>query len=125
MKKCVILFLSIFLISACATTRKNTSAQQKPAIDWRGKNIEEYIKSKGVPLSKYALSDGSTVYAFKVDCQYDSKIGEVSVMVGADNLITNISTTVKCPSYQNSIEYSLDVINHNINVLGNQISNLN
>ena len=110
MKKCIILFLSIFLISACATTRKNTVVQQKAAVDWRGKNIEEYIKSKGVPLSKYALSDGSTIYAFKVDCQYDSKIGEVQVLVGEDNLITNISTTVKCPSYLNSITQRLDSI---------------
>ena len=115
MKKCVILFISIFMLAACATTRKNTSVQQKPAVDWHGKSIEEYIKSKGVPLSKYSLSDGSTAYAFKVDCKYDSKIGEELVMVGADNLIINISSTVKCPSYKNSLIYRLDSIDGSIN----------
>ena len=122
MKKCLVLLISIFLLSACATTRKNTTIQQKPAIDWRGKNIEEYIKSKGIPLSKYSLSDGNTAYAFKIDCQYDSKIGEVLIMVGEDNLITNISTTIKCPSYNNSLEYQLNSIYSEINYVANHLN---
>lgn len=124
MKKCVILLMSILLISACASARKKNVVQKPPEIDWHGKHIEEFIKSKGLPTSQYSLSDGQTAYSFKIDCQYDAKIGEALVIVGKDKLITDISYPIKCPAYQNSISYTLDIINDNIIHVSRQISSM-
>ena len=93
-----------------------------PEFDWRGKNIEEFIKSKGLPTSQYSLSDGNTAYSFKIDCPYDSKIGEALLIIGEDNLITDISYPIKCTAYQNSMEHRLDIINNNIISLSNDIN---
>ena len=124
MKRYIVLFIGIILLSACATNRKKTAVQQVPEFDWRGKNIEEFIKSKGLPTSQYSLSDGNTAYSFKLDCPYDSKIGEALLIVGEDNLITDISYPIKCTAYQSSMQYQLDIINDNIIHVSRQISSM-
>ncbi|MBO4706997.1 MAG: hypothetical protein J5594_00325 [Elusimicrobiaceae bacterium] len=104
MKKNIALFISIFLLSACATF-------QQPKVVWTGQNFDNYVTTNGVPTSQYTLQDGNTVFSFKKSCYYDSsKTGETLVIVGPDNLITRVSTPTKCPSYYDSTDYKLDQI---------------
>jgi len=110
-----------FTFCVCKCPQKNV-VQRAPEIDWRGKHLEEFIKSKGLPTSQYSLTDGQTAYSFKIDCPYDAKIGEALVIAGEDKLITDISYPIKCTAYQNSMEYRLDIINSNIISLSSDIN---
>ena len=104
MKKNIVLFLSIFLLSACATL-------QQSKVVWPGQNFDNYVTSNGVPTSQYTLQNGNTAFSFKKACYYDSsKIGETLVIVGEDNIIVSVSTPTKCPSYYDSNDYKLDRI---------------
>ena len=103
MKKQILLMVSILGLCACATW-------QQQQVDWRGRNFDDYVQSKGVPTSKYSLQNGNTVYSFKTTCRYANMMGETHVTVGADNLIMSVSTSTKCPSYYESSEYTLDQI---------------
>lgn len=104
MKKCLVLLIGIFLLSACATF-------QQPKVVWTGQNFDNYVTTNGVPTSQYTLQDGNTVFSFKKTCYYDSgKTGETLVIVGPDNLIVSVSTPTKCPSYYDSNDYKLDQI---------------
>ena len=58
MKKQILLMVSILGLCACATW-------QQQQVDWRGRNFDDYVQSKGVPTSKYSLQNGNTVYSFK------------------------------------------------------------
>jgi len=104
MKKCLILLISIFSLSACATL-------QRPKVVWPGQNFDNYITANGVPTSQYTLQNGNTAFSFKKSCYYDSaKTGETLVIVGQDNIIVSVSTPTKCPSYYDSTDYKLDQI---------------
>lgn len=99
MKKTIFLLVSILGLSACASFQ-----QQK--FDWRGKNFDDYVQSRGTPTSKYIASNGNTIYSFKKICEYNPrKIGETLVTVGEGNLIQNISTPTQCPTYYDTPEY--------------------
>lgn len=117
MKKCLVLFISVLMLSACASLQ----SKEKLRVYWIGKDIENYIISNGIPISKYALSEDKTVYVFRLDCKYDSKTGETLVTVGKDNLIVNVFATVNCPSYFNSIEYQIDSLDSRINSLESKL----
>lgn len=104
MRKSIVLFISIFILSACATV-------QRPKVIWPGQNFDNYITTNGVPTSQYTLQNGNTVFSFKKTCYYDSsKTGETIVIVGKDNIIESLSTTTKCPSYYDSNQYKIDQI---------------
>ena len=104
MKKCIILFTSVLLLSACATV-------QQPKIVWPGQNFDNYVTANGVPTSQYTLQNGNTAFSFKKTCYYDSaNTGETLVIVGKDNIIESVSTPTKCPSYYDSNQYKLDQI---------------
>ena len=112
MKKLTVLFLGIFLLAACAKNIRNQSVQI--AVDWRGKNIEDYIQSNGIPTSQYSLSNGNTIYSFKKSCSYGPAEAETLVTAGEDNLIVKVASTSSCPSYQQSIEYKLDQLENKL-----------
>ncbi len=104
MKKCIMLFTSVLLLSACASL-------QRPKVVWPGQNFDNYITSNGVPTSQYTLQNGNTAFSFKKACYYDSsKMGETLVIVGKDNIIESVSTPTKCPSYYDSNDYKIDQI---------------
>lgn len=104
MKRYSVLFLSIFMLSACATF-------QRPKVVWPGQNFDNYIAANGVPTSQYTLQNGNTAFSFKKACYYDSaKTGETLVIVGQDNIIVSVSTPTKCPSYYDSNDYKIDQI---------------
>ena len=99
MKKMILLFVSSCSLMACATL------QQQP-VNWTGQNFDDYVLTYGVPASQYTSSNGNIIYSFKTACQYDPmKEGETLVVVGENNLIQNVSTSINCPSYIESPEY--------------------
>ena len=99
MKKTIFLLVSMLGLGACASF-------QQQQVDWRGQNFDRYVLSKGTPTSQYTSQSGATIYSFKKSCEYaPMKTGETLVIVGADNLIQDISTPTKCPTYYETPQY--------------------
>ncbi len=72
------------------------------------------MRHNGIPTSSYPLSNKQTAYAFKKNCQYDSKIGETLVIVDENDLIISASDTIDCPTYYESISGKLDSLESEI-----------
>ena len=98
MKKHILLFVSIFGLTACATWQQS--------VDWHGQDFDKYVSSHGVPTLQYTSPNGNIIYSFLKNCEHDfTKKEETLVTVGADNLIQSISTPSRCPNYYETPQY--------------------
>ena len=92
MRKMILLVLGSCSLMACA------SIQQQPAIDWTGRNFDEYVLRYGVPTTQVSLQSGKTAYSFIKQCSYSPGQEETTVMVNQENIITGTSRKGSCPT---------------------------
>ena len=73
-----------------------------------GMDMDDYIKTRGIPTNEYAMTNGNTLYFYKKICNDKRNWEEYNIEVDPQNKIIKRTNTKTCPVNSTNQEKKCD-----------------